>query len=250
MSRAIGTGLLLAAILTAGSAQRAYAQAAPAFGASEAPKQTFNVTFGSLGLTGIDDRNVDEDVIAANATFLDFDTDELTGGKWIVGIEWLLPIGNHLEAGAGVAFTGKRETPSRYRDFVEEGTLEDIEQELSLALTPVSFTVRALPLGQRSPVQPYVGAGLGLFRYEYIEEGDFLDFAFDPPEIFVDTFEASGWEPGLIFLGGLRWAGEAVAVGGEFRYHQVKTDLDTDLFVAPELDLGGWGFQFTIGGRF
>lgn len=250
MSRTIGTCVLLAAILALGSAPPAFAQAAPAFGTGDEAKQTVNVTFGGLGLTGVDDRDADDDVIAANATFLEFDADELTGRKWIVGVEWLLPIGNHIEAGAGIAFTGKREVPSLYRDFVEEGTLEDIEQEISLSLMPVSFTVRALPFGQGSPVQPYVGGGLGLFRYEYIEEGDFLDFAFDPPEIFVDAFEASGWEPGLILLGGLRWAGESVAVGGEFRYHQVKPGLDTDLFVAPELDLSGWAFQFTIGGRF
>jgi opacity protein-like surface antigen len=250
MSRTIGVCVLLAGIAVAGSAAPAYAQrTAPAFGFGDEPKQTISVTFGGLALTKIDDRDPD-DVIVANLDFLEFDPDELTKGSWLVGAEWLIPLGSYVEAGAGIAVSGRRESASVYRDFVEVGTLDEIEQDLSLRVTPLSFTIRAVPFGQGSPVQPYVGAGLGLFGYKYTEAGEFLDFSFDPPEIFVDTFEATGWQPGLIVLGGLRWAADSASVGAEFRYHQVKADLDTEFFVAPEIDLGGWVFQITLGGRF
>lgn len=250
MSRTIGACVLLAGIAVAGSAGPAYAQrTAAAFGIVDSPKQTVNVTLGSLALNKVEDRDPD-DVIVANLDFLDFDPEELTKRTWLVGVEWLIPVGNYVEAGAGIAFSGKRESASVYRDFVEDGTLDEIEQDLSLRMMPLSFTIRAVPFGQGSPVQPYVGAGLGLFRYKYTESGEFLDFTFDPPEIFLDTFEAKGWQPGLIVLGGLRWAADSVSVGAEVRYHQVKADLDPEFFVGPEIDLGGWVFQFTLGGRF
>jgi opacity protein-like surface antigen len=246
----IATCSLLACVALGVAVQPAYAQRpTPAFGASDGPRQTINFTFGGSRLTGIADRDND-DVIVANLDLLEFDPDEITKGSWIAGVEWLVPIGSFVEAGAGIAFSGRREAASRYRDFVEEGTLADIEQDISLRVMPLSFTIRAVALGQRSPVQPYVGGGLGLFRYEYVEEGDFLDFAFDPPAIFVEAFEAKGWQPGLILLGGVRWASDSATVGGEFRYHRANVDLDTDAFVAPKLSLNGWIFQFTVGARF
>lgn len=243
---------LLACVALGVAARPAHAQRpTPAFGSGDGPRQTVNFTFGSTRLTTFEDRD-DDDVIVANFDLLDFDPDEITKGSWIAGVEWLVPLGNFVEAGAGIAFSGRREAPSLYRDFVEEGTLEDIEQTISLRVMPISFTVRAVALGQNSPVQPYIGGGLGLFRYEYVEEGDFLDFAFDPPAIFtpVEPFEAKGWQPGLILLGGVRWAGERATVGGEIRYHRANVDLDTDSFVAPSLSLNGTVFQFTVGARF
>jgi hypothetical protein len=259
----IATCSLLACVALGVAVQPAYAQRpTPAFGASDGPRQTINFTFGGSRLTGIADRD-DDDVIVANLDFLEFDPDEITKGSWIAGVEWLVPIGSFVEAGAGIAFSGRREAASRYRDFVEEGTLADIEQDISLRVMPLSFTIRAVALGQRSPVQPYFGGGLGLFRYEYVEEGDFLDFTEYPPEvprdcypapdkpcIFEDTFSAKGWQPGLILLGGVRWASDSATVGGEIRYHRANVDLDTDAFVAPKLSLNGWIFQFTVGARF
>jgi hypothetical protein len=250
MSRRIGSWLLLACVALAGSARPAQAQqTASAFGTGDGPKQTINFTFGGISLKQLEDRDSD-DVVVANFDFLDFDADALTSGTWIVGAEWLVPIGNYVEAGAGIATSGRREVTSFYRDYFEMGTEDDIEQELSLSVMPVSFTVRVVPFGQGSPVQPYVGAGLGLFRFRYVEDGEFIDFSLDPNEIFLDTYEATGWTSGPILLGGLRWAGETMTAGGEFRYHAATADLDTDLFVAPDLDLGGWIVQFTIGARF
>jgi hypothetical protein len=247
--RIVPCALLACVALAVGVLPAHAQQPTPAFGVSDGPRQTVNFTFGGLRLTKFEDRDA-EDVIVANLGLLEFDPDELTKGSWIVGAEWLLPIGNFVEAGAGFAFSGRREAASFYREFEEFGTGADIVQDISLRVHPVSFTVRAVPLGQRVSVQPYFGGGLGLFRYEYVEEGDFLDFAFDPPAIFTDTYEATGWQPGLILLGGVRWAGETATVGGEIRYHRAVADLDTDLFVAPELNLGGMIFQVTVGARF
>ena len=52
---------------------------------------------------------------------------------------------------------------------------------------PVAFTVRLIPLGPRSPVQPYIGAGVGVINWRYSESGEFIDFGAGNV-IFQDTF--------------------------------------------------------------
>ena len=75
-----------------------------------------------------------------------------------VGAEWLVPLGQYLEAGAGVGFS-RRTVPSVYERFIDTDGSE-IEQDLRLRRVPVDLTIRVLPLGQASGVQPYLGGGL------------------------------------------------------------------------------------------
>jgi hypothetical protein len=51
--------------------------------------------------------------------------------------------------------------PSVYDAFVNTDGSE-IEQDFKLRLIPVAFTVRVLPMGQSSGVQPYFGGGIGI----------------------------------------------------------------------------------------
>jgi outer membrane protein W len=142
----------------------------------------------------------------------------------------------------------RRTVPSVYEDFVDnDGT--ELDQDLRLRIVPLAFTVRVLPLGQSSPVQPYVGAGLGIFNWRYSESGEFIDFGNDR-EIFRDTFVAEGNRPGAVALAGLRFAGESVSSGFEVRYHKAEADLDDQVFSGSKLDLGGWVYNFTVGLRF
>ena len=113
-------------------------------------QQTLNFTLGYFAPLDENSR-VSGDVLNANRTFLVFDLDDFGGAS--VGGEWLVPLGNFLEAGAGVSYTGQT-VPSVYRDFVDsDGT--EIDQDLRLRMVPIAFTVRVLPFGQSSPVQPY-----------------------------------------------------------------------------------------------
>jgi hypothetical protein len=134
-----------------------------------------------------------------------------------------------------------------YIDFTEDNGAE-VAQELRLRLVPFAFTVRALPLGQRNALQPYLGVGLGVINWRYSESGDFIDFNRDL-EIFHDSFVESGTSTGPIVLGGIRFGGETLSVGGEIRYHAAEGDLGSD-FAGNKIDLGGWTYNFTIGVRF
>jgi hypothetical protein len=141
---------------------------------------------------------------------------------------------------------------SVYEELVDsDGT--EIDQELRLRIIPVSFTIRVLPLGQGAGLQPYVGAGLGIFGWRYSESGEFVDFGTRPPTIFRDQFVASGSATGPIALGGLRFATDAITAGFEIRYHSADAALGEEfegIVADPRIDLGGWTYQFTVGFRF
>jgi len=234
MKRVLSNGVLAAVAML---------MCATAADAQDAGKQTVNFTLGYFTPIGFEARD-DDDVLLVNSTFLLFDLDDFNGAS--VGGEWLFPLARHVEGGIGVSYSS-RTSPSIYADFVDpDGT--EIDQDLDLRIVPLAFTVRFIPVDPRSPVQPYVGAGVGVFSWRYTEVGEFIDFGAGN-EIFEDRFEKSGASAGPIFLGGIRFAGDTASAGFEIKYQHATGDLD-DNFAAREIDLGGWTYNFTAGIRF
>ena len=81
--------------------------------------------------------------------------------------------GDNFDAGLGVGFY-QRTVPAVDDDFVNaDGT--EIEQDLKLRIVPFTATVRLLPLGHHDGIEPYIGAGVGVFNYRYSETGQFVD---------------------------------------------------------------------------
>jgi hypothetical protein len=215
-----------------------------------AAQQTLNFSLGYFTVRG-EDARVEGDILTehlgADAELV-YEMDDFNGLS--IGGEWLVPIGQYLEAGAGASFT-RRTVPSVYNDFTHDDGSE-IEQDLRLRLVPVALTIRVLPLGQRSGVQPYFGAGLGIINWRYSETGEFIDFA-RGGAIFREQYVASGSESGPLLLGGLRFAGDSVSSGFEVRYQSADAPLGSAFGSTqpnPRIDLGGWTYQFTIGMRF
>jgi hypothetical protein len=233
LKNVIAKGLLAGALL----------MCATVASAQDLGRQTVNFTLGYFTPLGYDARD-DDDVLNVNSTFLLFDLDEFNGAS--VGGEWLFPLARHIEGGIGVSYSSQT-VPSVYADFVDpDGT--EIDQDLRLRLVPLAFTVRLIPVNPRSPIQPYIGGGVGLISWQYSEVGEFIDFNAGR-EIFNERFEKSGTNAGPIVLGGIRFAGDAFSTGFEIRYQRATGDLDAD-FAAPEIDLGGWTYNFTAGVRF
>lgn len=212
-----------------------------------AAQQTLNFSLGYFTVRG-EDARVEGDVLNENRNFLVFDVGDFNGAT--VGGEWLIPLGEYFEAGAGLSFS-RSTVPSVYADFVDTDGSE-IEQDLRLRVIPVAFTVRVLPLRQTSPVQPYFGGGLGLFAWRYSESGEFVDFQ-RRNAIFRDQFVASGTETGPVVLGGIRFAGDVISGGFEVRYLSADAPLGQPFAIVqtdPRIDLGGWTYAFTLGWRF
>ena len=184
------------------------------------------------------------DVLVNDLDFLAFRISDFSGP--LFGAEYLTALGDNFDAGLGVGFY-QRTVPTVYNDFVNSNGTE-IEQDLKLRVVPFTATVRWLPMGHHNGVEPYVGAGVGLFNYRYSETGQFL--ATDG-SIFRGNFVGSGTATGPVILGGVRVPVGSWGVGGELRYQAAEGKLPADQdFAGSKIDLGGFTYTFTINVRF
>jgi hypothetical protein len=215
-----------------------------AFARPASAQQTLNFSFGYFTVKG-EDARVDRDILNTNLNSFVFDVSDFNSAT--VGGEYLVALGNYLEAGAGASFS-RRTVPSVYAEFVNDDSSE-IEQDFRLRLVPIAFTVRLLPTGQSSAVQPYFGGGVGFINWRYSESGQFID---RNRAIFRDSFVATGSERAPIVLAGIRFAGDSLSAGGEIRYQKAEASLGSTFagLSDPQIDLGGWTYQATVGIRF
>lgn len=202
-------------------------------------QQALSVNLGYFALRG-DDARVAGDVLIADredALPLAFRTQDFNGGT--VNAEWLVGLGPFLEAGLGIGYYG-RTNPSVYAHLVNsDGT--EIEQDLKLRIVPFTATVRFLPLGHDAPIQPFIGAGVGVLNWRYSEIGDFVD----PSDrgVFRARFTDHGTDAGPVVFGGLRFpVGDRFLTGGEIRYQKADGSLSND-FLGDKIDLGGYSYQ-------
>ena len=208
-------------------------------------QQSLSLNVGYFAIRGEDTR-IRDDVLIENLNLFGFDLRDFNNGT--VGGEWLVGLGDHFEAGVGLGYY-RRTVPSVYNDFVNvDGT--EITQDFRLRVMPFTASLRVLPFGQRSAVQPYFGGGLGLFNWRYSEVGEFVDFA--DFAVFRDRFVADGTDVGAIILGGVRAPiGSSFAIGGELRYQNATGRVGIDQgFLEERIDLGGLSTQFTFQVRF
>jgi outer membrane protein W len=208
-------------------------------------RQSIGFNLGYFAVRGEDSRE-DGDVLIADLPSLAFEVGDFSFATF--GGEWLFNVSDYLEAGVGAGYY-QRTVPSVYRSF-QHSDGSEIEQDLKLRVVPLTATVRFLPFG-RGSVQPFIGAGIGLFNWRYTETGEFIDFE-DQGNIFRARYEASGNAAGPVFLGGIRVPIEDVwLIGGEIRYQKAVGDIDFDTgLLGDKIDLGGWSTSFTVHLRF
>jgi opacity protein-like surface antigen len=89
---------------------------------------------------------------------------------------------------------------------------------------------------------PYVGAGGGYGKYEFRQNGDFVDFD-NGNRVFSDTFNSNGWAPTFHVLGGtdIR-VYKHLLLSLDARYSWQKATLDQDFIDFEPIDLGGFRF--------
>lgn len=140
---------------------------------------------------------------------------------------------------------------SDYRLFEDNRGLP-IQQttELSQLNLTLSAKYSLLPRGRAisrlawipRTVVPYVGAGAGYGKYEFRQNGDFVDFD-NGNRVFSDTFRSSGWAPTMHVLGGtdIRVYRHLI-MSFEGRYSWSNADLSQDFIDFEPIDLGGFRF--------
>ena len=184
-----------------------------------AAQQALNISLGYFAVTG-EDARTDGDVLVANREILAFDVDDFNTGS--VGLEWLLPVGEFLEVGAGAAFTSQH-GPQRLRRTSSTSTAPEIEQDMKLRsrrLRPRSASCRSAGPARCSRI---MGGGIGFFSYRYSEVGDFVDFT--DHSVFT-AVRGRGTELGAVALAGIRFPiTDNWSLGGEVRWQKADADL-------------------------
>lgn len=208
-------------------------------------RQAIGVTLGGF-IPKREDSRIDGDVLFIDRESLVFDIKDFD--NFSIGGEWLVGLGEYLEAGVGVGHYQKT-VPTIYRSVVNDNGSE-IEQDLKLRIIPMTATVRFLPIGHAA-AEPYIGVGIGAFNWRYSETGEFVDFR--DSSIFRDRFIANGTAVGPVILAGIRAPiADVWTIGGEIRYQ--KADADTgglnNGFLGDRIDLGGWNAALTLHVRF
>ena len=215
--------------------------AAPA----HAQQQSVTFTLGYFAVRG-EDARISDDVLVENLDLFAFRLGDFNNAS--AGAEWLMGLGEYLEAGVGLGFY-RRTVASTYDDFVDVDGSE-IEQDLKLRVIPFTTTIRFLPFGRSAALQPYVGGGLGIYAWRYSEVGDFIDFS--DFAVFRDRFVAEGNDVGPVVLAGVRMPfGSRFAVGGELRYQTLQGTVGVENgFLEERIDLGGLTAQATLQVKF
>lgn len=211
---------------------------------ASAQQQSVNFSLGYFTIRG-EDARVAGDALVENRNLYLFDFKDFNTAS--IGAEYLLSLGEFLEAGAGLGFT-TRGVDTIYEDY-ERPDGSEIEQTLKLRVVPITATVRVLPLGRASVFQPYVGGGIGIYNWRYSETGDFIDFSLPGRPVFRESYSATGTSVGPVAVFGARFPMGAVTVGGEVRYQKAEGDLDERDFLGPKIDLGGFHYSATVGFR-
>ena len=142
----------------------------------------------------------------ARSDLFSFTTDELTVARsdfttGTLGLDLAFMVGDRTDLVLG--FTRDQSlTGSEFRDWVDNNGYP-IEQSTRFLRVPYTAAVRynLVPRGRRigsyawipSRIVPFVGAGIGILRYEFEQEGDFIDMT--TMEVFYDRFQETGWSP-------------------------------------------------------
>ena len=207
-------------------------------------QQTFNMYLGGFDPHSYDARDPN-DVLVQDIQFLNFDINGFAA--FTFGGEYLVNVGDHVELGGSVGYYQNTKTAADCCYTFANGT--PVYADLKLRIVPFSATARVLPFGQDAPVQPYIGAGLGIFGWRYSESGNFV--ASDAVTIIQGNYVGTGWDVGPVILGGVRVPVGRMAVGFEYRYQNAVGTLPIGQgFAGSKIDLGGSNYLATIAVKF
>jgi hypothetical protein len=198
------------------------------------------------------------------SNIFEFPLDSLTlsrsdfGSPWVGG-EVAVRVTDHLDVAASVGWARAR-SASEYENWVDQDA-NPIEQVTTFQTVTGSlgvkyfFTERGRSIGRftwvPSRLTPYVGGGIGVVGYEFIQEGDFVDFESTTNEIFSDRLETTGTGfAGYLGAGADVTLGRQFVLTGEARYTLSNGSVGGPYSSFDRIDLAGLQLLAGIGVRF
>jgi opacity protein-like surface antigen len=169
----------------------------------------------------------DSDIFEQNNEELTFDVDDLNGFGVTLGYDHF--VGEFVNVGASVSFYEK-DTTVADREF-EFPNGSPILRDINLRIVPLEANVRVLPMGRDLAVIPYVGAGAGIYFWEYEEFGDFVIDRFTDPSVITGSAFSDGADFGFNIHGGVQFPiSRSATITGEVKWSKVEGDLDEESF--------------------
>ena len=137
--------------------------------------------------------------------------------------------------------------PSEFREWLDNRDLP-ITQTTSLFRLSFAASLKAYLKAPGQAVgrfawiparyAPYVGGGAGVMRYDFKQDGDFIDFA--TFKVFYDKYHSGGVRPMAQAFGGVDISlSPRVALTTEARYEWARAPLDSDFSGFDPIDLSG-----------
>jgi opacity protein-like surface antigen len=204
----------------------------------------------------------------ANSDVFEFVTDELTLERkdfsgYNVGADLAFSVVPRIDVVVGATRSAST-ADSESRKYI--GT-DDLPILQTTTFVRMAFTggVKAylLPRGQTvgslawipSRFSPYVGAGGGVMRYKFEQEGEFVDANSPNLDIFRDKLTSDDWTPTAHGLAGLDFSlTPHLGVTTEARYSWARGEmgngLDADFLNFGRIDLSGWSATMGLHVRF
>lgn len=220
---------------------------------SESPDFLFGRPGGMVGFrTGWLFARADSDLYRFVQEHLTVDREDFNAPA--IGTDIEIAITPRISAVGGFDFSQTSKN-SEYRDFVDNQRLPITQstrlRELNFTgSVKFALTPRGREISSRawipSVATPYVGAGAGVMKYEFLQNGDFIDVESPALDIFTDTFRSAGWTPTAHIFGGVDVrVYRRLYLSAEARYLWANATLDRDFIRFEPLDLAG--FKTTVG---
>lgn len=152
------------------------------------------------------------------------------------GVEYEHFAGRHFSL-AFEAGTYEKTLYSQYKDYeYDDGS--PIYQDLRLSISGIEANIKIYPLGHRKVFNPYIGAGAGIYYWEYEQWGDFIDFT--TWEVYEGYGYTETYSVGFNLKGGFVFRFKRhMGISFEAKYHYLKGQLSTLFEGFEKLDLSG-----------
>jgi Outer membrane protein beta-barrel domain len=169
----------------------------------------------------------DSDIFLQNEIETDFETSDLNGFGVTFGYDHF--IGEFVNIGGAVGYYQGRETVAD-SDFVFENGAP-ILRDIRLRTVPLEANFSVLPLGREVVVIPYIGAGIGVYFWQYEEIGDFVIDRNGNGDVITGSAFSDGADIGFNIHGGAQVPiSRSATVIGEIKWTKVDGDLDPEGF--------------------
>jgi opacity protein-like surface antigen len=136
-------------------------------------------------------------------------------------------IGNYVDVGGSLAYYRTVET---VQDRITPNG-RPVVRDIRFKIVPLEANISVLPVGRNLAVIPYVGAGVGVYFWEYEEIGDFVIDRFTDPRVITGSAFSDGTDFGWNIHGGIQIPfSRSAAFMSQIKYSKADGKLDRSGF--------------------